>query len=87
MLRQYSRYLIFDVLEVHNFILAKYWTDNFEMVKEIKVIESFLLTITAQIIVRHVYETHEFYKVSSNDKSEWGDGVIEERWEVSLSER
>lgn len=44
----------------------------------------FLLTITAQVIARHVYETHGFYKVSSNDKSEWGDGVIEERWEVQL---
>ena len=44
----------------------------------------FLLTITAQIIARHVYETHGFYKVSSNDKSEWGDGVIEECWELNL---
>ncbi len=44
----------------------------------------FLLTITAQVIARHVYETHGFHKVSSNDKSEWGDGVIEERWEVQL---
>lgn len=44
----------------------------------------FLLTITAQVIARHVYETHGFYKVSSNDKSEWGDGVIEERWELDL---
>ncbi len=44
----------------------------------------FLLTITAQVIARHVYETHGFYKVSSCDKSEWGDGVIEERWEKKL---
>lgn len=44
----------------------------------------FLLTITAQVIARHVYETHGFYKVSSNDKAEWGDGVVEERWEVDL---
>lgn len=44
----------------------------------------FLLTITAQIIARHVYETHGFHKVSSNDKSEWGDGVIEECWELEL---
>ncbi len=44
----------------------------------------FLLTITAQVIARHVYETHGFYKVSSNDKSEWGDGVVEERWDVDL---
>ena len=44
----------------------------------------FLLTITAQIIARHVYETHGFHKVSSNDKSEWGDGVIEECWELNL---
>ncbi|WP_432628480.1 bifunctional helix-turn-helix transcriptional regulator/GNAT family N-acetyltransferase [Brotaphodocola sp.] len=44
----------------------------------------FLLTITAQIVARHVYETHGFYKVSSNDKSEWGDGVIEERWEREI---
>lgn len=47
----------------------------------------FLLTITAQVIARHVYETHGFYKVSSNDKSEWGDGVIEERWELDLFQR
>lgn len=45
----------------------------------------FLLTITAQVIARHVYEAHGFYKVASYDKSEWGDGVIEERWELSLS--
>ena len=45
----------------------------------------FLLTITAQIVARHVYETHGFYKVSSNDKSEWGDGVIEECWELDLT--
>jgi len=44
----------------------------------------FLLTITAQIIARHIYETHGFYKVSSNDKSEWGDGVVEECWELIL---
>lgn len=44
----------------------------------------FLLTITAQVIARHVYETHGFHKVSSNDKSEWGDGVVEERWELEL---
>ncbi len=44
----------------------------------------FLLTITAQVIARHVYETHGFCKISSNDKSEWGDGVIEECWELEL---
>lgn len=44
----------------------------------------FLLTITAQVIARHVYETHGFYKAASYDKSEWGDGVIEERWELEL---
>ncbi|MEE1086999.1 MAG: helix-turn-helix domain-containing GNAT family N-acetyltransferase [Schaedlerella sp.] len=44
----------------------------------------FLLTITAQVIARHVYETHGFYKISSNDKSEWGDGVVEECWELIL---
>lgn len=44
----------------------------------------FLLTITAQIVARHVYETHGFYRVSSNDKSEWGDGVVEECWELNL---
>ena len=46
----------------------------------------FLLTITAQVIARHVYETHGFYKVCSEDKSEWGDGVIEERWELEIEE-
>lgn len=45
----------------------------------------FLLTITAQIIARRVYETHGFHKVSSTDKSEWGEGVIEEYWELSFS--
>ena len=44
----------------------------------------FLLTITAQIIARHVYETHGFHKVLSTDKSEWGEGVIEERWELEV---
>lgn len=44
----------------------------------------FLLTITAQVIARHVYETHGFHKVSSNDKSEWGNGVVEECWERNL---
>ena len=47
----------------------------------------FLLTITAQVIARHVYETHGFHKVSSNDKSEWGDGVVEERWERSCGRK
>lgn len=44
----------------------------------------FLLTITAQVIARHVYETHGFYRVSSTDKSEWGEGVVEEYWELTL---
>lgn len=44
----------------------------------------FLLTITAQVIARHVYEQHGFYKVWSRDKSEWGEGVIEERWDLKL---
>lgn len=44
----------------------------------------FLLTITAQVVARHVYETHGFYKVWSQDKSEWGEGVIEERWDLDL---
>lgn len=44
----------------------------------------FLLTITAQVVARHVYETHGFYKVWSRDKSEWGDGVVEERWDLKL---
>ena len=32
----------------------------------------FLLTITAQVVARHVYLSHGFYRVSSQDKSEWG---------------
>lgn len=44
----------------------------------------FLLTITAQVIARHVYETHGFRKTFSQDKSEWGDGVVEERWDLEL---
>lgn len=42
----------------------------------------FLLTITAQVVARHGYETHGFYKVWSRDKSEWGEGVIEEQWDL-----
>lgn len=44
----------------------------------------FLLTITAQVVARHVYETHGFYKVWSRNKSEWGEGVVEERWDLEL---
>jgi len=44
----------------------------------------FLLTITAQVIARHIYETHGFHKVFDSDKSEWGEGVIEEYWELKL---
>ncbi len=44
----------------------------------------FLLTITAQVVARHIYETHGFYRVSSADKSEWGEGVVEEYWELGL---
>lgn len=44
----------------------------------------FLLTITAQVVARHVYETHGFYKVWSRKKSEWGEGVVEERWDLDL---
>lgn len=45
----------------------------------------FLLTITAQVVAQHIYETHGFYRVSRQDKSEWGEGVIEERWELDLT--
>jgi len=44
----------------------------------------FLLTITAQVIARHVYETHGFHKTASEDRSEWGEGVVEERWDLKL---
>ena len=44
----------------------------------------FVLTITTQVVARHVYETHGFYKVWSRDKSEWGDGIVEERWDLEL---
>lgn len=44
----------------------------------------FLLTITAQVVARHIYEQHGFYKVWSRGKSEWGEGVIEERWDLDL---
>lgn len=44
----------------------------------------FLLTITAQVIARHVYEQHGFHKVWGRDKSEWGEGVVEERWDLEL---
>lgn len=45
----------------------------------------FLLTITAQVVARHVYETHGFYRVWSQEKSEWGEGVVEECWELELT--
>lgn len=44
----------------------------------------FLLIITAQVIARHVYETHGFYDVASYDKSEWGNDIVEEKWEMLL---
>ncbi len=45
----------------------------------------FLLTITAQVVARHIYETHGFRRVWSRNKSEWGEGVIEEQWDLELS--
>ena len=44
----------------------------------------FLLTITAQVVARHIYETHGFHRIWSRDKSEWGEGVVEERWDLEL---
>lgn len=44
----------------------------------------FLLTITDQVVARHIYETHGFHKTGSWEKSEWGEGVVEERWERKL---
>lgn len=44
----------------------------------------FLLTITDQVVARHIYETHGFHKTGSWQKSEWGEGVVEERWERKL---
>lgn len=44
----------------------------------------FLLTISAQVIARHIYERCGFQKTSSYDKSEWGEGVVEERWDLEL---
>lgn len=44
----------------------------------------FLLTITAQVIARHVYEAHGFSRVWSQEKPEWGEGVVEERWDLEL---
>lgn len=44
----------------------------------------FLLAITAQVVARHVCESHGFYKVSGEDKSEWGEDVVEELWELIL---
>lgn len=44
----------------------------------------FLLTITAQVVARHIYETHNFHKVWERDKTEWGEGVVEEQWELNL---
>lgn len=44
----------------------------------------FLLTISAQIIARHIYECRGFQKTASYDKSEWGEGVVEERWDLDI---
>lgn len=44
----------------------------------------FLLTITAQVIAHHVYETHGFHRVWGQDKAEWGENIVEERWELEL---
>lgn len=44
----------------------------------------FLLTITDQVVARHIYESHGFHKTGSWEKSEWGEGVVEERWERDL---
>lgn len=44
----------------------------------------FLLTITAQVVARHILETRGFRRVSSADRPEWGEGVVEERWELAL---
>lgn len=44
----------------------------------------FLLTITAQVVARHIYEQHGFERVWGKEKPEWGEGVVEERWELEL---
>lgn len=44
----------------------------------------FLLTISAQVIARHIYERRGFRKTDSYDKSEWGEEVVEERWDLEL---
>lgn len=44
----------------------------------------FLLTISAQAIARQIYERCGFQKTESYDKSEWGEGVTEERWDLDL---
>jgi DNA-binding MarR family transcriptional regulator/ribosomal protein S18 acetylase RimI-like enzyme len=44
----------------------------------------FLLTISAQVIAQHIYERRGFKKTVSYDKAQWGDGIIEERWDLEL---
>lgn len=44
----------------------------------------FLTTISAQTIAQHLFEKHGFYKTKSYDKSEWGKGIVEERWDLDL---
>jgi DNA-binding MarR family transcriptional regulator/ribosomal protein S18 acetylase RimI-like enzyme len=44
----------------------------------------FLLTISAQVIAQHIYEDRGFIKTADYDKSEWGEGIIEERWDLDL---
>lgn len=51
-----------------------------------KIVYSFVHQFNPQTDCLNVYETHGFYKVCSEDKSEWRDGVIEERWELEIGE-
>ncbi len=44
----------------------------------------FLLTITAQTVARRVFVSHGFALTWSRDKSEWGEGIVEERWDMRL---
>lgn len=43
-----------------------------------------LLTISAQVIARHIFSRCGFTMTDSWDKSEWGEGIIEERWDLYL---
>lgn len=44
----------------------------------------FLVTITVQTIARHIYESHGFHSTWTEDCFDWGEGIVQECWELEL---